>query len=299
MFYYGKNILITGGSGFIGTQIIKHIIKEEFNFNRIVVYSRDWLKQKQLREEIGEHSFMRYFIGDVRDAERLNRAMKNIDICIHAAALKDVMACEFNPFDAIQTNIIGTKNVIEAALNNKVKKSLLISTDKACMPINLYGATKLAAEKLFLAANIYSGNDMIKFGACRYGNVFGSSGSVYHVWKNKKQKGEKISISNRFATRFFMRADDAVKFIFETINDLKNSEVVIKKMKSFRITDLAYAMGFEDNDFIYTGLLNGEKLHENLDYGYNSGENCCFSVNELRKEIRILEGYDYFTKGGK
>jgi len=292
MFYYGKDILITGGSGFIGTQIIKHIIKEQFNFNRIVVYSRDWLKQKRLREEVGEHKFMRYFVGDVRDVERLNRAMKGIDICIHAAALKDVTACEFNPFDAIQTNIIGTKNVIEAALNNKVKKSLLISTDKACMPINLYGATKLAAEKLFLAANIYSGNDLIKFGACRYGNVFGSSGSVYHVWKKQRKKCEKISISDKNATRFFMRADDAVKFIFETIDDLNYiDDVKIKKMKSFLIENLALALGFTRDSMTETGLLKGEKLHEYLDYDTASNMNDDFlSVDDLKEEIRILEG---------
>lgn len=257
----GKNILVTGGTGSFG-KMFTRIVLDNFQPQRLIVFSRDELKQHEMRCSGFNHEAMRYFIGDVRDAERLRRAMNKVDIVVHAAALKQVPACEYNPIEAVLTNVMGARNVIDAALDSGVKKVLALSTDKAVNPVNLYGATKLVAEKLFTQANAYSGDGPTRFSCVRYGNVVGSRGSVIPLFKQQRQSGT-ITITDERMTRFWLTLEQGVKFVIECIARMHGGEVFVPKIPSMKITDLAHAMA-PGARIERIGIRSGEKIHEAL-----------------------------------
>ena len=261
-----KSILITGGTGSFGKCFIERILKE-YDPKRIVIYSRDEFKQDLMRKEFSNKypekvSKLRFFIGDVRDKERLYRAFKGIDYVIHAAAMKQVPACEYNPFEAIKTNINGAQNIVDAAIDCNVEKVVALSTDKAVNPINLYGGTKLVSDKLFISANAYSGGEGTIFSVVRYGNVAGSRGSVIPFFKKLIEEGnKKLPITDFGMTRFWITLDEGVDLVFKALKESKGGETYISKIPSFRITDLAKAM-LDDVEMNEVGIREGEKLHE-------------------------------------
>jgi UDP-N-acetylglucosamine 4,6-dehydratase (inverting) len=263
--YRNKSILITGGTGSFGKNFIVHLLKNKFPFSRIVIFSRDEYKQDKLQKELDvkKNNNLRFFLGDVRDKDRLLFAFKELDFVIHAAALKQVPAAEYNPVEFIKTNIIGAQNVIEASLHNDVKKVLALSTDKAVAPINLYGATKLCSDKLFIAANNIVGKNNTKFSVIRYGNVLGSRGSVLLEFLKLKSKSHFFNITDLSMTRFNILMKDAINLVISALNNGLGGEIFVPKLKSFKITDLARAL---DNrcKFNITGIRPGEKLHEEL-----------------------------------
>ena len=262
-----KSVLVTGGTGSFGQKFIDMVF-ERYSPSRVIVYSRDEFKQDMLKNEFqkklkkDQFSKIRFFIGDVRDRDRLYRAFKGVDYVIHAAAMKQVPACEYNPFEAIKTNIHGAQNVIDAALDRGVKKVVALSTDKAVNPINLYGGTKLVSDKLFISANSYSGSDGTVFSVVRYGNVAGSRGSVIPFFKNLIEQGHKeLPITDFEMTRFWITLEQGVELVFKALEESRGGETFISKIPSFRITDLAKAM-LEDADLKEVGVREGEKLHE-------------------------------------
>lgn len=256
----GKTILLTGGTGSFGKAFTKTVLRDH-NPHAIRIYSRDELKQFHMREEISDHR-LRFFIGDVRDKDRLTKASRNADIIIHAAAMKQVPACEYNPFEAVKTNIIGATNVIEAALTNCVPYTIALSTDKAVNPVNLYGATKLCSDKIFVHANAYSGDRPTRFSLVRYGNVLGSRGSVIPVFERQKDQGF-VTITDTRMTRFWLTLDQAVELVLHGLETMQGGEIFIPKIPSMKITDLAdlIAPGCEKR---ITGIRPGEKIHEVL-----------------------------------
>lgn len=260
----GKIILITGGTGSFGKKCIEMIFKH-YNPKKVIVYSRDEYKQSVMRSEFANKldiSKVRFFIGDVRDKERLYRAFEGVDYVIHAAAMKQVPACEYNPFEAIKTNIHGAQNVIDAALDKGVKKVVALSTDKAVNPINLYGGTKLVSDKLFIAANAYSGIKNIAFSIVRYGNVAGSRGSIIPIFQNIiKNGGKELPITDFRMTRFWITLEQGVELVFKALSESKGGETYISKIPSFHIMDLAKAM-LPDAALKEIGIREGEKLHE-------------------------------------
>lgn len=264
--FNNKSILITGGTGSFGKKFTERILTE-FDPKRIVIYSRDEYKQDVMAKEFkrkfpNEFNKLRFFIGDVRDKDRLYRAFKDIDYVIHAAAMKQVPACEYNPFEAIKTNIHGAQNVVDAAIDCNVKKVVALSTDKAVNPINLYGGTKLVSDKLFIAGNAYSGGNGTIFSVVRYGNVAGSRGSVIPFFKALLDKGEKVlPITDYRMTRFWITLDEGVDLVFKALKESRGGETYISKIPSFRITDLAKAMN-PDGDMKEVGIREGEKLDE-------------------------------------
>lgn len=255
-----KTILITGGTGSFGKAFVKEVLAHQ-NPHAIRIYSRDELKQFHLQEEISD-SRLRFFIGDVRDKNRLKEASREADIIVHAAAMKQVPACEYNPFEAVKTNILGATNIIEAALENKVPRVMALSTDKAVNPVNLYGATKLCSDKLFIHANAYSGNRPTRFSLVRYGNVLGSRGSVIPLFRRQKQQGY-VTITDKRMTRFWISLGQAVELVLKGLQTMKGGEIFIPKIPSMRITDLADAIapGCEQREI---GIRPGEKTHEVL-----------------------------------
>lgn len=258
-----KSILVTGGTGSFGKSFIKTVLKK-YKPKKIIVYSRDELKQSEMQEEFPDYgkSLMRYFIGDVRDYNRLKMALNGVDIVIHAAALKQVPAAEYNPFEAVKTNIMGAQNVIDASISNGVKKVIALSTDKAAAPINLYGATKLTSDKLFVAANNYSGDHDIKFSVVRYGNVMGSRGSVIPFFLKKKSTGV-LPITDKRMTRFNITLEKGVLFVLECLDKMWGGELFVPKIKSYRILDVAKAIAPECK-LNFVGIRPGEKLHEEM-----------------------------------
>lgn len=255
-----KKILITGGTGSFGHKYVQTLL-ERFNPKKIVIYSRDELKQYEMQQKFAS-SKMRYFIGDVRDAERLKQAMSGIDYVIHAAALKHVPVAEYNPMECIKTNIIGAENVIQAALANKVTGVIALSTDKAANPVNLYGATKLASDKLFVAANNIAGDLPTKFSVVRYGNVVGSRGSVVPFFEKLIAEGAtKLPITDPRMTRFWITLQDGVDFVLKNFGRMHGGEIFVPKIPSMRITDLAEAM-LPGAEIDVIGIRPGEKLHE-------------------------------------
>jgi len=261
MNWHESSLLITGGTGSFGKKFIE-IILREYNPKRVVIFSRDELKQHEMRISGFDHDSLRYFIGDVRDVDRLRRAMNGIDIVVHAAALKQVPACEYNPIEAIMTNIVGARNVIDAALDTGVKKVFALSTDKAVNPINLYGATKLCAEKLFVQANSYSGMQSCRFSCARYGNVVGSRGSVIPLFLEQRQTG-RVTVTDPRMTRFWLTLEQGVRFVIRCIEHMHGGEVFIPKIPSMNIMDLVQAIA-PDCKVDYIGIRPGEKLHEVL-----------------------------------
>ena len=257
------SILVTGGTGSFGRQFTEIILKRS-SPRRLIILSRDELKQHEMRQMYPDapDSPMRYFIGDVRDKERLHRAFEGVDIVVHAAALKQVPACEYNPFEAVQTNILGAKNVIDVAIDQGVKKVVTISTDKAVNPINLYGATKLCAEKLFVQGNSYSGEGGPRFSCARYGNVVGSRGSVVPVFLEQSRKGI-ITVTDPRMTRFWITLEQGVEFVIRCIEQMHGGEIFVPKIPSMNIMDLAKAVA-PDCEVRYIGIRTGEKLHEVL-----------------------------------
>jgi UDP-N-acetylglucosamine 4,6-dehydratase len=257
-----KSILVTGGTGSFGKKFVETILKK-FKPKRLIVFSRDELKQHEMRQAFPDtgDSPMRYFIGDVRDRERLYRAFDRVDIVVHAAALKQVPACEYNPFEAVQTNITGAKNIVDAAIDVGVKTVLALSTDKAVNPVNLYGATKLVAEKLFVQANAYSPSGT-RFSCVRYGNVVGSRGSVIPLFLEQRKTG-KVTVTDARMTRFWITLEQGVNFVIRCIEVMQGGEVFVPKIPTLGVTELVRAAA-PDCEVGYIGIRPGEKLHEVL-----------------------------------
>lgn len=260
MIFDNKTILITGGAGSFGQKLVEVILKEH-NPKSVRIYDNRELAEVEMERKFKDLR-LRFFIGDVRDVKRLNRAMQGVDIVVHAAALKHVPICEYNPIEAIKTNIDGAINVIDSALNNSVEKVINISTDKAVQPVNLYGATKMVAEKLFVQANSYAGTKKTIFSCSRYGNVVSSSGSVIPLFKEQKEKGE-VTITDENMTRFWITLEEGVQFVIKCIEKMKGGEIFVPKIPSMKIIDLADAIAPESKKKI-TGIRPGEKLHEIL-----------------------------------
>lgn len=256
-----SSILVTGGTGSFGKQFMD-IMLREYSPKRLIIFSRDELKQHNMRKGGYDHPSVRFFIGDVRDVDRLRRAMHNVHIVVHAAALKQVPACEYNPIEAIMTNVMGARNVIDAALDSGVKKVMALSTDKAVNPVNLYGATKLCAEKLFVQSNAYAGGRDIRFSCVRYGNVMGSRGSVIPLFLKQRENGS-ITITDPRMTRFWITLEQGVRFVIRCIQQMHGGEVFVPKIPSMNIMELAHAVapGCEVDEI---GIRPGEKLHEVL-----------------------------------
>ena len=255
-----KSILITGGTGSFGKKLSKTIL-EKYNPERLIIFSRDELKQFEMREQFPQEQ-MRFFIGDVRDAERVKQAFHGVDLVIHAAAMKQVPASEYNPLECIKTNIYGAENVIKASLENDVKQVIALSTDKAANPINLYGSTKLASDKLFVAANNMAGRRDARFSVVRYGNVVGSRGSVIPFFKNLLEKNAKsLPITDPRMTRFWITLQQGVDFVLKNFYRMHGGEIFIPKIPSVKITDLAQALS-KNIPLEFIGIRPGEKLHE-------------------------------------
>ena len=278
-----KSILITGGTGSLGKELTKTIFSKWPGIKRLVIYSRDEQKQFQMAQEFSEINYpaIRYFIGDVRDLERLKRAFNGIDYVIHAAAMKHVHIAEYNPDECVKTNIGGAENVIMAALSSNVSKVVALSTDKACAPINLYGATKLTSDKLFIAANNIKGTQDIKFSVVRYGNVMGSNGSVIPFFMKKKEEGV-LPITDPAMTRFNISLQDGVKMVLHALEHAWGGELFVPKIPSYKILDVAKAIG-PDCEHKVVGIRPGEKVHEQMITPSDS-----FSTYDLGKYYAIL-----------
>lgn len=307
--FNNKSILITGGTGSFGKKFIKMLL-EKYSPERVVVYSRDELKQFEM-QQVFNQPCMRYFIGDVRDAERLKLAMRDIDYVVHAAALKQVPAAEYNPMECIKTNVNGAQNVIDAAIANNVKKVIALSTDKAANPVNLYGATKLCSDKLFTAANNIVGKGETRFAVVRYGNVVGSRGSVVPFFKKLIADGAtELPVTDERMTRFWLRLEDGVNFVFKNFERMQGGEIFIPKIPSMRILDLAKAIA-PDAKIKVIGIRPGEKLHEVMcpsDLYYDTLEfddhfviksatpayNIDYTVNAIGEKGKpVPDGFDY------
>lgn len=273
-------VLITGGTGSFGRKFIE-IMRRDYKPRKIIVFSRDELKQHEMRVAGFDGEEMRYFIGDVRDKDRLRRAFQGVDIVVHAAALKQVPACEYNPFEAIQTNVMGGKNVIDAAIDAGVPRVLALSTDKAVAPVNLYGATKLCAEKLFVQGNAYAGLNPTHFSCVRYGNVVGSRGSVIPLFEKQRESGT-ITVTDKRMTRFWITLEQGVKFVVDSIEKMEGGEVFVPKIPSMNIMDLAQAIA-PDCEVRDIGIRPGEKLHESL-----------LSVDEARSTLEFERHFEIY-----
>lgn len=298
-----KTVLITGGTGSFGKKFITTLFNK-YNPRKVIVYSRDELKQFEMSNSkpfSNHHSQMRYFIGDVRDYPRLKLAMEDVDVVIHAAALKQVPACEYNPFEAVKTNVLGGQNVIDASRNANVKRVIALSTDKAAAPINLYGATKLTSDKLFIAANNYKGKKDIKYSVVRYGNVMGSRGSVIPFFAQKKATG-KIPITDERMTRFNITLQEGVDFVLKCLEIMWGGELFVPKIPSYKILDVAKAIAPECTTEI-VGIRPGEKIHEEMitetdsintvefsDYYVILPSTVLWDVEKFRKESNGKEG---------
>ncbi len=288
-FLKDKSVLITGGTGSFGQKFVKTLLAET-RTRKIIIFSRDELKQSQMAVEIPDpEERLRFFIGDVRDQERLGCAFNGVDYIIHAAALKQVPTLEYNPFEAVKTNILGTQNVINAALDKKVKKVLLISTDKAANPANLYGATKLCAERLMVSGNAYSGLGGTKFSVIRYGNVFGSRGSLIKIIKEQRASGE-ITLTHGEMTRFLITLEQGIKMVLGVVERMRGGEIFVPKIPSMRIKDLVVALAPECKIKVI-GIRPGEKLHEVL-----ITKEEAHHTKEYDDNYVILPEYDWWTE---
>ncbi|WP_422931560.1 UDP-N-acetylglucosamine 4,6-dehydratase (inverting) [Singulisphaera sp. PoT] len=277
MNWSGLSVLVTGGTGSFGKKFTETMLRDH-KPRRLIIFSRDELKQHEMRTSGYDHESLRYFIGDVRDVDRLRRAMQGVDVVVHAAAMKQVPACEFNPIEAVRTNVDGSRNIIDAALDCGVSKVLAISTDKAVSPANLYGATKLVAEKLFVQANSYRGNGPSRFSCVRYGNVVGSRGSVIPLFVEQRKNG-RVTITDPRMTRFWLTLDKGVKFVIRCIEEMQGGEVFIPKIPSTNIMELVKAVA-SDCQVDEIGIRPGEKLHEVL-----------ISSDESRHTIELEDMY--------
>jgi UDP-N-acetylglucosamine 4,6-dehydratase/5-epimerase len=259
-----KRILITGGTGSFGKMFVETVLRQNPSLERLVIYSRDELKQFEMEQVFSRrmHPGIRFFLGDVRDRARLTRALEGIDTVVHAAALKQVPAAEYNPMEFVKTNVLGAENIIEASIDCGVKRVVALSTDKACSPINLYGATKLCSDKLFIAANGIRGRHDIRFSVVRYGNVMGSRGSVIPFFMNKRNSGV-LPITHAEMTRFNITLDEGVEMVLDAIENACGGEILVPKIPSYRIMDLAQAIGPQCERPV-VGIRPGEKIHEEM-----------------------------------
>jgi UDP-N-acetylglucosamine 4,6-dehydratase (inverting) len=284
-FFKNKSLLITGGTGSFGRAFVSYLLKNKIPLKKIIIFSRDELKQFEMNKIFNENQYsnIRYFIGDVRDKDRLKLALNNVDIVVHAAALKQVPIAEYNPFEFIKTNVLGAQNLIETCLGSSVKNVIALSTDKASSPINLYGATKLCSDKLFIAANNIKGKQDIKFGIVRYGNVMGSRGSVLETFFEQK-KTALFHITDKKMTRFNINMSEAIDFVIYCLMNFKGGEIFIPKIPSFYIVDLARAVS-ENCKIKIIGIRPGEKLHEEMISSYDSPNTIdlgkCFAILNL------------------
>lgn len=260
MNWQDKTVLLTGGTGSFGKKFVEIALKK-YRPKKLIVFSRDELKQFEMQQQFRD-PILRYFLGDVRDRERLQRALNGVDIVVHAAALKQIPACEYNPIEAVKTNVLGAQNIIEACLDNGVQNVIALSTDKAANPVNLYGATKLVSDKLFVAGNSYSGAGGTRFSAVRYGNVIGSRGSVIPFFKERRSSGE-LPITDIRMTRFFITLEQGVEFVFSCFDRMQGGEIFVPKIPSMRIVDLAQALAPECKLKV-VGIRPGEKIHETM-----------------------------------
>jgi UDP-N-acetylglucosamine 4,6-dehydratase len=258
----GASVLITGGTGSLGKSLVRYFL-DHTKARRVVIYSRDELKQHNMRIEFQDDPRLRWFLGDIRDLDRLKRAFHNVDFVIHAAALKQVDTGEYNPMEFIKTNVLGSQNVIDASIDSGVKRVVALSTDKASSPINLYGATKLTADKLFVAANNYSFSYGTIFSVVRYGNVMGSRGSVIPFFKSLADQGKPLPITDLRMTRFWISIDQAVKFVVDSLEIMTGGELYVPRIPSMKITDLAKAVA-PNAELVEIGMRPGEKLHEEM-----------------------------------
>ncbi len=296
----GLTVLITGGTGSFGKKFVRKVLRE-YSPKKIIIYSRDEYKQYLMRKEFEEFDEkLRFFIGDVRDKNRLYRAFDGVDVVIHAAALKQVPILEYNPIEAVKTNIHGAENIIDAAIDTGVKKVIALSTDKAVHPVNLYGATKMVSDKLFVSANAYAGGKVTTFSVVRYGNVAGSRGSVIPLFKSLIEKGEKVlPITDFRMTRFWITLDDGVELVLKAIEKAKGGEIYVAKIPSFKVVDLAKAMNGRA-ELVEVGIREGEKLHEVMITEEDSR-----STYEYDDHYIIYPNFDWwdfekhFTPGGR
>jgi len=281
-----KSILITGGTGSLGKALTKEIINRYPKIKRLIIFSRDELKQFEMSQKLSEEEYpcLRYFLGDIRDFNRLKRALENVDYVIHAAALKQVPAAEYNPTEFIKTNIVGTQNLIEACLDSNVIKAIGLSTDKASAPVNLYGATKLCSDKLFIAANRYKGNRELTFSIVRYGNVMGSRGSVIPFFKNQANEKGVLTITDPRMTRFNISLKEGVDLVLWSLENSKGGEIFIPKIPSYRITDLAKAIA-PNCRIENIGIRIGEKIHEEM-----------ISINDSPNTVDLGKYYAILSK---
>jgi len=270
-------VLVTGGTGSFGKKFTELMLRD-YRPKKLIIFSRDELKQHDMRASGFDDPTLRYFIGDVRDKARLERALAGVTVVVHAAALKQVPACEYNPFEAIQTNIMGGKNVIDAAIDRGVRRILALSTDKAVNPINLYGATKLCAEKMFVQANAYAGAQETRFSCARYGNVVGSRGSVIPMFLEQRKRG-KITVTDPRMTRFWITLEQGAKFVVNCIERMHGGEIFVPKIPSMRLVDMAQTVA-PGCEIEYIGIRAGEKLHEAL-----------VSEDEARHTMEVADMY--------
>jgi UDP-N-acetylglucosamine 4,6-dehydratase (inverting) len=297
--FKNKSILITGGTGSFGSNFVRYLLNNKFPFSRIIIFSRDEFKQDQLQKDLNfkKGNNLRFFLGDVRDKDRLLYAFKNLDFVIHAAALKQVPAAEYNPMEFIKTNVLGSQNIIESALENNVEKVLALSTDKAVAPINLYGATKLCSDKLFISANNYSGKNATIFSVVRYGNVLGSRGSVLPEFLKIKSNNKIFNITDLDMTRFNILMKDAIDLVVVALNKALGGEIFVPKLKSFKVTDLAKSLNSKCK-FNITGVRPGEKIHEELITVADSYN--CFDFNKyyliIQEQFQKKHGKKIFNK---
>lgn len=274
----GASILVTGGTGSFGRAFIRHVLDHE-SPRRVVVFSRDELKQYEMRGDFGDDERLRWFLGDIRDVERLRRAMHGVDYVVHAAALKQVDTAEYNPTEYVRTNILGSQNVIDASIDSGVRKVVALSTDKASSPINLYGATKLTADKLFVAANNYGSAYGTAFSVVRYGNVMGSRGSVIPFFRSLRDRRLPITITDKRMTRFWITLDQAVRFVIASFEMMSGGELYVPRIPSMRIVDLAEAIA-PGSPIEEIGIRPGEKLHEEM-----------IAADDSRRTIRLADRY--------
>jgi UDP-N-acetylglucosamine 4,6-dehydratase len=292
-----SNILITGGTGSLGKSILPKLLQHN-NPNKVIIFSRDEMKQWEMQKQYGDDNRIRFFIGDVRDRERLHRALRDVDFVIHAAATKIVPTAEYNPFECVKTNVLGAMNLIDMCIERNVKKVVALSTDKASSPVNLYGATKLTSDKLFVASNSYSGTHGTKFSVVRYGNVMGSRGSVIPYFSELKSE-KFLPITDLRMTRFMITLEQGVDLILHAFEDMEGGEIYVKKIPSMKITDIAKAVN-PDAEFKVIGIRPGEKLHEEMISFEDSYYT--FEYNEHFKILPVINNWGSSTariKDGK
>ena len=309
--FNNSTILLTGGTGSFGKEFVRMTL-EKFNPKKIIIYSRDEIKQWEMSLQYQGEERVRFFIGDVRDRERLKRACDGVDFIVHAAATKIVPIAEYNPFECIKTNINGAMNVIDAAIDSGVKKVVALSTDKACTPINLYGATKLASDKLFVAGNAYTGNNRTSLAVVRYGNVMGSRGSVIPLFWSLRDKGP-LTITDKRMTRFMITLQQSVEIVWLAFNDMVGGEIYIKKIPSMNIMEIAKTIA-PSTEFEFVGIRPGEKLHEKMigiedapfTYEYQNYYKILPSIHSwnedelrIKSGVKVSDDFEYDSENNK